>query len=179
MRVQDYLVNGVVTTPLGVPLINKRGWASVEVTVIGHSFRLVTTHLDVTPPFVIQRAQAAEALQTAVNTTLPIVFVGDFNTVADDSSNPTFPTYQLLINAGFADAWKQRYPSVPGYTCCQAADLLNPTSALSYRIDLVLTRGSVSVQEIKLVGDRSTDRTPSGLWPSDHTGLAATLRIGN
>ena len=41
----------------------------------------------------------------------------------------------------------------------QAADLLNPTSILSYRIDLVLTRGTVSVEDIKLVGDRTSDRT--------------------
>jgi len=44
----------------------------------------VTTHLDVTPPFAIQRAQAAEAVQSATRPTLPIVFVGDFNSVADE-----------------------------------------------------------------------------------------------
>jgi hypothetical protein len=30
MRVQDYLVNRVLNTPVGVPLLNKRGWASVR-----------------------------------------------------------------------------------------------------------------------------------------------------
>jgi endonuclease/exonuclease/phosphatase family metal-dependent hydrolase len=179
MRVQDFLFNEALNTPV-VPVINKRGWASVDATVFGHTLRFVTTHLDVTPPFVIQRAQAAEALQTAVLTTLPTVFIGDFNTdPRDDPSNPTFPTYQLLIGAGFSDAWKERYPSLPGFTCCQAADLLNPVSTLDTRIDLLLTRGSVSVQDIKLVGDRASDRTASGLWPSDHAGLAATLRIGD
>jgi len=38
----------------------------------------------VTPPFAIQRAQAAEAVQSATRPTLPIVFVGDFNSVADE-----------------------------------------------------------------------------------------------
>lgn len=180
MRVQDFLVNQVLNTPLGVPIITKRGWASVDATVFGHTFRLVATHLDVTPPFAIQRAQAAEALQTGVRTTLPTVFLGDFNAdPRDDPANPTFPTYQLLISAGFSDAWKQRYPSLPGFTCCQAADLLNPISTLSVTIDHMLTRGSVSVQDIKLVGDRASDRTASGFWPSDHAGLAATLRIGD
>ena len=55
---------------------------------------------------------------------------------------------------------------------------LAPIAALSLRIDLVLTRGAVSVQDIKVVGDRAIDRTSSGLWPSDHAGLVATLRIG-
>ena len=107
-----------------------------------------------------------------------MVFAGDFNTVAGDPAHPTFPTYQLFIDAGFIDAWKQKYPTLPGFTCCQASNLLNPISALSLRIDLVLTRGAVSVQDIKVVGDRAIDRTSSGLWPSDHAGLVATLRIG-
>jgi hypothetical protein len=84
----------------------------------------------------------------------------------------------VFINAGFSDAWKQRNPLLSGFTCCQAADLLNPNLALSSRIDLVLTRG-ISVEDIKLVGDQPSDRTPSDppLWPSDHAGLLATLRI--
>lgn len=179
MRVQDYLANRVVNTPVGVPLISKRGWASVDVTVSGHSFRLVNTHLDVTHPFLIQRAQALEAIRSATNTALPIVFLGDFNASGDIPNPPniTLPTYELIINAGFSDAWKQRFPTLPGLTCCQAADLLNPTSTLQVRIDLVFTRGAVSVEDIELVGDRTSDRTPSGLWPSDHAGLSATLRI--
>jgi endonuclease/exonuclease/phosphatase family metal-dependent hydrolase len=179
MRVQDYVANSVFNTTLGVSLVNKRGWASVDATVFGNTFRLVTTHLDLTPPFAIQLAQAAEAVKSVTATRLPIVFVGDFNVVADASTgNPTFPTYQLLINAGFGDAWREKHPSLPGFTCCQAPDLLNPISALDLRIDLVLTRGDVSVEDIEIVGDRPSERTASGLWPSDHAGLAATLRIG-
>ena len=143
--------------------------------------QIATTHLDNAPPFAIQRAQAAEAIGSLTNPALPIVFMGDFNVdPRDDSSNPTFPTYQLLTHAGFSDAWKQRHPSLPGYTCCQAADLLNPNSSLSVRIDLVLTHGAVTVEDIKLVGDQPSDRTPSDprLWPSDHAGILAVLRIG-
>src|SRR4029077_12505 len=92
MRVQDYLVNSMVTPPVGGPLINKRGWASVELTLSGHSLQIATTHLDNTPPFAIQRAEAAEAIGSLTNPALPIVFMGDFNVdPRDDSSNPTFP----------------------------------------------------------------------------------------
>src|SRR5262249_47077973 len=144
------------------PLITKRGWASVELTLSGRSLQIATTHLDNSPPFAIQRAQAAEAIENVTNPALPIVFMGDFNVdPRDDSSNPTFPTYQLLTHAGFTDAWKQSHPTLPGFTCCQAADLLNPNSALSYRIDLMLTRGTISVEDIKLVGDQPNDRTPT------------------
>jgi hypothetical protein len=105
--------------------------------------------------------------------------MGDFNVDPASLELPLRVTYQLLINAGFSDAWRQLNPSDPGFTCCQDANLLNPNSALSFRPDLVLTRGAVSVEDIKLVGDKPSDRTPSDphLWPSDHAGLLATLRI--
>lgn len=178
MQVQDYLANSPIVLPVGPPTVSRAGWAAVDITIFNRTFRFATTHLEVIPPFSIQRAQAVEAIRSVGNTTLPVVFVGDFNTVAGDPTHPTFPTYQLFINAGFVDAWKRKYPALPGYTCCQASDLRNTASALNLRIDLMLTRGPISVDNIKIVGDRPSDRTSSGLWPSDHAGLVATLSLG-
>ena len=58
---------------------------------------------------------------------------------------------------------------------------------LDERIDFVLVRSSaISTQQLdaergwfraELVGDEAADRTPGGLWPSDHAGLSALLRI--
>jgi hypothetical protein len=42
---------------------------------------------------------------------------------------------------------------------------------------LILYRGGFSVRDIKLVGEKPSDRTPSGLWPSDHAGVVASLRL--
>ena len=111
----------------------------------------------------------------ADTTTLPLVFGGDFNTTADDPSNPSYVVYQTLINAGLTDAWKLLHPDQPGFTAGQAPDLLNPTSTLSHRIDLILFRGRVGVNNMTVFGDLPSDRTPSGLWPSDHAGIVATL----
>ncbi|MFS4096321.1 hypothetical protein [Streptomyces sp. AF1A] len=36
----------------------------------------------------------------------------------------------------------------------------------------------LSATVAKVIGDRPGDRTPSGLWPSDHAGVAASLRLG-
>lgn len=177
MQVQDYIANSPIVLPVGPPAISRAGWASVDLTVRGRTFRFATTHLEVIPPFAIQRAQALEAIKSVGNTALPLVFVGDFNTVAGNPKHPTFPTYKMFIDAGFVDAWKTKYPSLPGFTCCQASNLKNPVSALTMRIDLVLTRGPVSVDAIKLVGNLPGDRTASGLWPSDHAGLVATVRL--
>lgn len=177
MQVQDYIANSSIVLPVGPPAISRAGWASVDIAIANRMFRFATTHLEVIPPFSIQQAQAVEVIKSVGNTTLPIVFVGDFNTVAGDPSHPTFPTYQLFVNAGYVDAWKQKYPTLPGFTCCQASNLKNTASALNLRIDLVLTRGPVLVDSIKIVGSHPSERTASGLWPSDHAGLVATLRL--
>ena len=79
--------------------------------------------------------------------------------------------------SGFSDAWQAKHPSDPGFTCCQATDLLNPTSTLTERVDLVLTRGPFHVAKASLVGDEASDRLPSGLWPSDHAGVVVTLEL--
>ena len=174
------------TTPLPPPLpplVTPGGYVSIDAIVRGLPMRFVSVHLDPAcasatasscsgPALAIQLAQTNELLQLAGNTTLPLVFGGDFNTAANDPSHPTYVIYQALINAGLTDAWKRRNS---GFTCCQDEDLLNAKSKLSARIDLVLFRGDFDVGEVNLVGDKPSDKTPSGLWPSDHAGVTATL----
>ena len=174
LQTQRFVTNLSIPTAVG-PFTIARGWASIDVNYRGRGFRFATTHLDaVSPP--VQLAQAAELVLAAGNTPLPMILAGDFNSTADSSVNPTFPTYQTLINAGFADAWQIKRAPHPGFTCCQAPDLRNAMSLLNHRIDLVLLRG-LAVSDISRVGDGPVDRTPSGLWPSDHAGLAATIRL--
>jgi Endonuclease/Exonuclease/phosphatase family len=175
LQIERFGVNLTVPSPIG-PFTLPRGWASIDVRFRDRSFRFVTTHFDaVSPP--IELAQASELVRTAGATTLPVIFAGDFNATADSSIDPSFPAYQAIINAGFADAWPIKRAPDPGFTCCQAPDVRNPTSLLNHRIDLVLFRGRFGVADISLVGNTPADRTPSGLWPSDHAGLVATLRI--
>jgi endonuclease/exonuclease/phosphatase family metal-dependent hydrolase len=180
-QVQQFLINRKYPTAVGVTVIDPRGWASVDVQLEDRAFRLVTTHLDTTTPTppvaAIQQAQAIELLQSAGATTLPILYAADFNASANNPQDPSFPTYQLMINSGLVDGWLQRRPTDPGFTCCQDQTLLNPNSKLNQRIDLVLLRGNISVRDIKLVGNQKSDRTPSGLWPADHAGIVATLNI--
>jgi endonuclease/exonuclease/phosphatase family metal-dependent hydrolase len=175
VQVQGYLNNSALST-VGGPLPDTRGWASVDVETGGRKFRFATTHLDTTNP-AIQIKQAHEMIGGAGATNLPLVFVGDFNAVANSGLDPSFPTYQKFINAGFAEAWPARRAPDPGLTCCQASNLLNPASQLSRRVDLVLTKGNIQVVDIKRVGENPGDRTASGLWPSDHAGVIATLKI--
>jgi endonuclease/exonuclease/phosphatase family metal-dependent hydrolase len=175
LQIEQYGVKLAVPSVVG-PIIDPRGWAAIDVKTRGSKFRFVTTHLDSVVP-AIRVAQAGELLRSAANTSLPVVFTGDFNIAADTSLDPSFPGYQAIISAGFTDAWASKRAPDPGFTCCQADNLLNPTSLLNHRIDLVLFRGGFSVADISLIGNQPADRTASGLWPSDHAGIAATLRL--
>jgi len=167
-----------IPTIIGVPVSLPWAWASVDATLGGHPVRFATTHLDPTVG-AFQQAQAAEFLAGPGNTALPLVWVGDFNSDAEATVITGVPsataTYGSIIASGFTDAWKAKQPAAPGFTCCQATDLLNPTSTLAERDDLVLTRGSFHVAKASIVGDETTDRLASGLWPSDHAGLVVTL----
>jgi endonuclease/exonuclease/phosphatase family metal-dependent hydrolase len=152
---------------------------AVDATVLDRSYRVVTTHLEpFAPP--IQTAQAQELIAALDDETLPIILLGDMNSPA-----PGGGTYQLLLSEGFSDIWtRNKTPHAgAGFTCCQAANLRNPLSLLSARIDLILFRSSAEVgRELgavfaAVVGEEPQDRTPSGLWPSDHAGVVATMRI--
>jgi endonuclease/exonuclease/phosphatase family metal-dependent hydrolase len=175
LQIQEFGVKAESQTAVG-PLVNPNGWAAIDVRTRGSSFRFVTTHLDAGSP-AVRVAQAGEMLLTAANTSLPVIFAGDFNIDADSSLDPSFLGYLAVINTGFTDAWRGKRGPDPGFTCCQAENVLNPTSLLNQRSDLVLFRGAFGVADISLIGNQPADRTSSGLWPSDHAGVAATLLL--
>lgn len=170
-----------VTIPLGGAgghvVEQLRGWTSVDATVGAHAFRFVNTHLEVQAFPSVQAEQADALVAMLAGSPLPIVLVGDFNSAADGSQTPT---YASLVAAGYHDVWNR--VGAPGYTCCQAKDLLNRHSVLDQRLDIIFMRGFSDAvlragAEPRIVGDRSGDRTRTGLWPSDHAGVVATLRL--
>jgi hypothetical protein len=150
-----------------------RGWNSVDVKVRGKSFRFINTHLEAFSPEA-QVAQAQELLAGPAATSMPVVMVGDFNSHADGS---TTPTYGMLVAAGFTDAWTEARPDDPGNGCCWNSDLV--TGVLDHRIDLILFRGGgFAATSADLLGEETSDLTPSGLHPSDHSGVFAELEFG-
>jgi endonuclease/exonuclease/phosphatase family metal-dependent hydrolase len=174
----QFAANFTVPTPFG-SISLPRAWVSVDVTFDkgGDKARIVSTHLEpllhpqLSP--IIQELQADELLNGPGNTNLPVVFIGDFNSNPDGTGTAT---YSKLINAGFIDAWTIAGKG-NGFTCCQDEDLLNQISFLDRRIDLILFRGNFDVKDIELVGNSQNDRTTSGLWPSDHAGVVAKLKL--
>lgn len=159
---------------LGAAVSVERGWVSVEAQVRnGPWFQFVNTHLEAFAPQV-RTAQAQELAAALAAFTGPVVLVGDLN------SEPGTEGEAVLDAAGFEDAWAERYRVHPGFTCCWAEDLTvssPPAPPLSQRIDYVLTRGAVRPLHLEVVGDRPWERE-GGLWPSDHAGVVAWLKIG-
>jgi len=161
-----------------------RGWGSVDANVEDGTFRFINTHLEPesTNPAVnnIQVAQGNEILNGPAKTNLPVILGGDFNSQADGGGTPT---YSKLIGAGgFKDAWSVTHPGELGNTWIHQEDLRNITVDLTERLDLVLfrdgrTEDGLCALDADVVGDELSDRTPSGLWPSDHAGVVATLRV--
>ncbi len=166
-----YIAQQVQTTPAG-PLSFNRGWASIDGTLDGKVFRFATTHLEIEDFPEVQVAQAREFLAGPAKAGGAVVAAGDFNSAADGS---TTTTYANLTKAYFRDAWDTN-PGDPGYSCCQSDTLTNQTSAFASRIDLVLTHGASNARDAKLVGDLPFQAT-APLWPSDHAGLVATVRL--
>ena len=175
-NIQTKIFKAFLQVPVGGNLEDLLfGFISVDVKISGKKFRLVNTHLQPAADPVtlqIQLAQAAELLAGPGATDLPLVFIGDFNSDADDSG----PTYELIIADGFKDTWKIAGIG-DGFTCCQDADVLNLISQLFVRIDLILFRGDFKVKKVDVVGEEQEDRTPTALWPSDHAGVFASLHL--
>jgi endonuclease/exonuclease/phosphatase family metal-dependent hydrolase len=172
--VQEANFDTVLTVPLaGGTFRFPRGWVSVDVKVHGRPVRVINTHLEALHPG-IQFLQGLELINGPMNTPLPLVVLGDFNSPPDGSFSGT---YGLLTSSGLVDAWVTLRPGDPGYTCCHDADLRNPTSILDERIDIVFTRGDFTALDTLIVGADPSERTPDGLWPSDHAGVVTTVRL--
>ena len=169
----------VIDSPLLGQIDVDRGWTAVDLTVPEGTVRVVSTHLErLSPP--VQIAQGAELLVRPADTDLPVILLGDLNSAAGSGGvayESDTPTYDNMLSAGFVDAWSLRHGTDEGFTCCQAEDLRNLPGSLTERIDLVLLRGELGTSNVQLVGDDPADRTPSGLWPSDHAGVRAVLRV--
>lgn len=160
-----------------------RGWAYADLSLNGTNFRFITTHLEdgtntLSPLFAwVQAFQEIELIYSPALTSKPEIIGGDFNTVANDPTNPTNLAYRFMLANGFTDAWTKGHSTFSGATCCQE-DLTSAVSTLTQRIDLVFTRNHIKVMGSQLVGDSLQTIGLDSSWPSDHAGVVADLQIG-
>jgi endonuclease/exonuclease/phosphatase family metal-dependent hydrolase len=168
-----------------------RGYGWADVAVGSARMRFVNTHLE-SQSSQLARAQAEELLNgPAGDTSLPTVIACDCN------SNPASPAarsalpigsgaaYRLITEShGFTDLWLQQPGRDGRGNTAWLSELVNDETAdFERRIDLVLARsaspGQIVANRVEVTGDELSDRDPSSkLWPSDHAGVVAELRIG-
>lgn len=136
----------------------------VRVSVDGHPVDVVATHLHWTDDGdAIRARQLADLLAwRGGDDGAPDLLLGDFNATADAPA-------MAQVHARFTDAWAARHPGSEPTT-------LNPAFfEKRARIDHVFAaRDAFDVLDARVVLDRAD---AAGTWPSDHFGVAATLRL--
>ena len=159
-------------TPIGVAPQN-RGWVGVNAKLGKRSFRFVTTHLEAYSPEIASK-QMNQLLAGPLKSKKTLsVLVGDFNSDPklggsdDRGANRGKNAYGATLDAGFFNPLKRRE------TCCFGEDLTKTGERLDSWIDHVVTRPRVRAVSSALVGGSKV----GGLYPSDHAGIAATLRL--
>ena len=145
-----------------------RGYAGIDGTIAGKKFRFLAPHAEAYSA-AAAKGQFGELLAGAAKiTSRPVIIAGDFNS---DPNDPEPNAYKAVIAGGFVDTGKRVA------TCCQNEFLSNPASELKTWIDHIVVRPKAKVLSGKVFGNRPSDRI-GGLWPSDHAGVTATIRLG-
>lgn len=147
-----------------------RGWAFTDVFYRDKVFRIIGAHLD-SASALLEVPQGLELLNGPANTTLPVIVAGDLNCDCSNPNDLTFPTCVNFDKADFIDSWSAANPFGNGYTKYLPIE--------NQRSDYVMARGRFNVQEAAIVGDQVTDKTVSGVWPSDHAGVVARLQTSS
>jgi endonuclease/exonuclease/phosphatase family metal-dependent hydrolase len=190
------LVVNVAGSPVAVP----RGWSAVDVTASGWAFRFANTHFEAYTANAtmyplkddIRNAQAEEIAAALKGSPLPVILVGDVNvrpTMCKNTRKGTslyegdqnIVAYHTLNKANLREVWPLVYPTdkcgSSGWTSGQ--ELTDAVSTLDHRIDDVFVSTRFKALDAIVVGDEQADRTPSGLWPSDHASTVAWVSLGN
>ena len=153
-----------------------RGRSALRVRVSlpsGTTLVFVVTHLHHEVDDASVRAEQARALIGWLHPIAgPLVVVGDFN------ADPTEPTYGLMLEAGFRSASVEANGAEPAVTWpsgiqAPGMDVDGDPSCLDY----IWVRGPTTVDSCRLAFDRPAVDDPT-LFPSDHFGLSARVRIG-
>ena len=100
------------------------------------------------------------------------VVVGDFNAEPDE------PAYRRMLDAGFRSAHLEANGAEPGVTWpsgIQAPGM--DTDGEPGCLDYIWLRGPIAAESCRVVFDRQAVDDPT-LYPSDHLGLVARLRVG-
>jgi endonuclease/exonuclease/phosphatase family metal-dependent hydrolase len=155
----------------GIEIPVDRGWVSAEAKLGKRTFRFVNTHLEAFGDPKIRAAQAKELTKGALKTKEQVILVGDLNSGGPKDHEPEQPgddlAYKALTKFGLFNNGARQ-------SCCYQS-LTDADAKFDHTVDHVMTKPALKTVKTRITGN--TERTPSGLWPSDHGGVIATLKL--
>ena len=167
----------------GIVIPVDRGWVSVEAKIRGKSrkgkkprfsrFRFINTHLEAFGDPTIREAQAKELIAGPLDTKRQVILVGDLNSGIERHNEPEQPgddlAFRALVDFGMNDNGAIQ-------SCCYDS-LFDPNAVFDHTVDHVLTKPGLRKIRAYVTGDDASERTASGLWPSDHGGVVSRLQL--
>ena len=168
----------------GIEIPVDRGWVSVEAKIRGNSgsrgakprysrFRFVDTHLEAFGDPAIREAQAKELVAGPLDTSKQVILVGDLNSGIARHNEPERPGDDLAFRA-LADFGMRDNGAIQ--SCCYES-LFDPGGVFDHTVDHVLTKPGLRRIRAYVTGHDPSQRTASGLWPSDHGGVVSRLQL--
>jgi endonuclease/exonuclease/phosphatase family metal-dependent hydrolase len=153
-----------------------RNRSALRVPVAGDSvgsLHFVVTHLHHLPPDeAVREEQAIQLTEWLRPDRQSLIVVGDFN------AEPVEPAYRVMQDAGFRSAHAEANGEEPHSTWpsgIQAPGI--DTDGEPGCLDYIWVRGAIAVESCSLAFDRPAVDDPT-LYPSDHVGLRARIRVG-
>jgi endonuclease/exonuclease/phosphatase family metal-dependent hydrolase len=156
-----------VSIPSG-PVDLHRGYAGLDGVVAGQRFRFLAPHAEAYSAAAANGQFKQLLAGPAKSKKLPTIIAGDFNSDPADPGDDN--AYNTVIGAGYVDTGKR------AATCCQNETVNNPVSELKTWIDHIVVRPRAKVLRTHVFGNTVSDMI-GGLWPSDHAGVVATIRL--
>ena len=159
----------------GLKIPVDRGWTSVEARLGKRKFRFVNTHLEAFGDTKIREAQAKELMAGPLKTKTQVVLVGDLNSGIARHNQPEKPGDELA----FAALTKFGMKNNGARQSCCYQNLFDAALLFDHTVDHVLSKPGRATVKASITGKNAAQRTPSGLWPSDHGGVISTVRLKN